>query len=73
MTFPEMAIARKPDTASIAAHAPGRCAHTPAVRTMRIAALLLVLLLAWTGPSASAMTFWALTLPEGRRIVLAEG
>ncbi|WP_296320240.1 hypothetical protein [Reyranella sp.] len=40
---------------------------------MRIAALLLVLLLAWTGPSASAMTFWALTLPEGRRIVLAEG
>lgn len=34
---------------------------------------LAALLLAWVAPSASAMSFSTLTLPDGMRIVLAEG
>lgn len=43
------------------------------VPTVRTIAALAALLFAWVAPSASAMSFPALTLPDGVRIVLAEG
>lgn len=45
-------------------------AHFLVVRTI---ATLTAVLLAWVAPSASAMSFSILTLPDGMRIVLAEG
>jgi len=47
-------------------------AHAPFLAVRSIGALA-ALLLAWVAPSASAMSFSTLTLPDGMRIVLAEG
>lgn len=47
--------------------------HPQSIPVARIAALFSVTLLAWFASPASAMSFSTLTLPDGMRIVLAQG